>query len=60
MHISIVPNFCESFAFGTVLHENMIALADVFPISCQWKRYFCMASLSSVHFDPWYPQNAMQ
>jgi len=23
--------------FGTVLYENIIALADVFPISCQWK-----------------------
>jgi hypothetical protein len=33
--ISIVPNFC--LAFGTLLHKNMITLADVFPICCQWK-----------------------
>ena len=32
-----VPNFCKSFAFGTVLHRTVIALADVFPISFQWK-----------------------
>jgi hypothetical protein len=37
MRISSVPKFCESFAFGTVFHKNVIALADVFPISCQWK-----------------------
>ena len=37
MHNSSVPNFCKSFAFGTVLCKNVIALADVFPISCQWK-----------------------
>jgi hypothetical protein len=37
MLISSVPNFCKSFAFGTFLHKNMIALADVFTISCQWK-----------------------
>jgi len=34
---SSVPNFCKSFAFGTVLCKNVIALADVFPISCYWK-----------------------
>jgi hypothetical protein len=33
----IVPNFYKSFAFGTVLHKNVIALADVFPIYCQWE-----------------------
>jgi hypothetical protein len=37
MLISGVPNYCKSFAFGTVLHKNVIALADVFSISCQWK-----------------------
>jgi hypothetical protein len=37
MRISSVPNFCKSFAFGTVLYKNVIALADIFPISCQWK-----------------------
>ena len=37
MHTSSVPNFCKSFAFWTVLCKNVIALADVFPISCQWK-----------------------
>jgi hypothetical protein len=37
MYISIVPNSFKSLAFGTVLHKNVIALADVFPISCQWK-----------------------
>jgi len=37
MCIASVPNFCKSFAFGTVLHKNVIALADLFPISCQWK-----------------------
>jgi hypothetical protein len=26
-----------SIFIGTMLHENAIALADVFPISCQWK-----------------------
>ena len=26
-----------SFQFGRFLHENVIALADVFPIFCQWK-----------------------
>ena len=37
MCISSVPNSFKSFAFGTVLYKNVIALADVFPISCQWK-----------------------
>ena len=37
MCIASVPNFCKSFAFGTVLRKNVIALADLFPISCQWK-----------------------
>jgi hypothetical protein len=37
MNISSVPNFCKSFAFGAVLHKNVIALADVFPITWQWK-----------------------
>ena len=38
MHISSVPNFFfKSFAFGTFCHKNVIALADVFPIACQWK-----------------------
>jgi hypothetical protein len=37
MRISSVPNVCKAFAFGTVLHKNVIALADVFPISCQRK-----------------------
>jgi len=37
MCISIVPNSFKYFAFGTVVHKNVIALADVFPISCQWK-----------------------
>ena len=32
-----VPNFCKSFAFGTFLHRNVIALADVFRVSCPWK-----------------------
>ena len=37
IRISSVPNFCKSYAFGTVLHNNVIALAGIFPISCQWK-----------------------
>jgi hypothetical protein len=37
MRTSSVPNICRSFAFGTVLCKNVIALADVFPISCYWK-----------------------
>ena len=57
--ISVVPNSFKSFAFGTVVHKNVIALADVFPISYQWKD-FCIASLSSVHFHPWHPYNAIQ
>jgi len=39
LHTSSVPNFCKSFAFGTILCKNVIALADVFPISCQWKEF---------------------
>ena len=37
MCISVVPNSFKSFAFWAVLHKNVIALADVFLISCQWK-----------------------
>jgi hypothetical protein len=37
MCISSIPNFYGSFEFGAVLHKNFIALADEFPISCQWK-----------------------
>jgi len=37
MHDPSVPNFCKSFGLGTVLHDNVITLADIFPISCQWK-----------------------
>jgi hypothetical protein len=38
MHISSVPIFFfNSFLFGTFYHKNVIALADLFPISCQWK-----------------------
>jgi len=37
IRISSVPNFCKSYAFGTVLHNNVIALAGIFPISYQWK-----------------------
>ena len=37
MCMSSVPNFFKSFAFGTFWHKNVIAFADVFPISCQWK-----------------------
>ena len=37
MFISSVPNSFKYFAFRTVLYKNVIALADVFPISCQWK-----------------------
>ena len=35
LFISSVPNFCKCFAFGTILHKNVIALTDVIPISCQ-------------------------
>ena len=37
MCISRVPNSFKYFAFRTVLYKNVIALADVFPFSCQWK-----------------------
>jgi len=37
IRISSVPNFFNSFAFETFWHKNVIVLADVFPISCQWK-----------------------
>jgi hypothetical protein len=37
MYISIVPNSFKSFVFETVVCKNVIALADLFPISCQWK-----------------------
>ena len=37
MCMSSVPNSFKSFAFGAVSYTNVIALADVFPISCQWK-----------------------
>ena len=40
MCISVVPNSFKSFTFGTVVHKNVIALSDVFPISCQWKDIF--------------------
>jgi hypothetical protein len=47
-----------SFAIGTVLHKNMVAFADVISNFLPVERYFCIASLSSVHFDSWYPKNA--
>ena len=53
MCISSVPNFCESFAFGTVLHKNMIAHAHHISHFLSVETYFCIASLSSVHFDMW-------
>ena len=37
MCMSDVSISFKSFAFGMVVHENVIALADVFPISCQWQ-----------------------
>ena len=37
MRILSVPSFCKSFAFGIILHRNVIALADVFPVSWEWK-----------------------
>jgi len=37
IRISSVPNFFKSFAFKAFRHKHVIVLADVFPISCQWK-----------------------
>jgi hypothetical protein len=49
-----------SFAIGTVLHKNVIALIDVISHFLPVERFFCIASLSSLHIDPWYPKNAKE
>ena len=59
MHISGVPNFCKSFAFG------QFCIKSDCPCRCishflSVERCFSIASLSSVHFDPWYPYDTMQ
>ena len=39
MFISSVPNCFKSFAFGTVLYKNVIALADVQGLSKRFERF---------------------
>ena len=52
------PTSFTCFAFGTVLHKNVTALAGVFPISCQWKDisvyhpYIQYSSISGTHKMP--------
>jgi hypothetical protein len=48
------------FAIGAVLLKNIAALGDVISHFLPVESYLYIASLSSVRFDPWYPNNAKQ
>ena len=51
MHISSVPNYCKYFGFGTVLHINVIASADVFPIAVSGKIFLYIILIFSTFWS---------